>query len=502
MAVTSDVYHGTGVPITKEVVVDMKEVLYRLDPSQNPFMVLANMMPKQEAHNIKYEWMQREAFSRRTFPAKIHNETLDTDEIVLSISFDAKYWNAISLYMHTDGEDPAFADEASLSTIAPARIRVRPIDAGTASTHDFLGWIKRSAYEERRNGTLTPVSVTDGVTKSTNVYYSALQLSKDATSEATIDDEASEADLIVDNGGINGSFDPAEWDDGDACYVTVESHNMQVQGSKQGSGLGVEQYKISQHLHNFTQIFKSPLSITDTMKNVMYIGGDELTKRRWETGQSHATDIEAAIMFQAGGTEGTDWGIIDNSYAPKTRFKGLGVGMVTAGKAGWLTTNNPDQGGPNATLCTITTNDFTSYMDMMEAVYDDMKAGSQDKVMFCGTRFFKDLSLMALTGTTPAFTMNIEGSGSAASIGVDIKKIITPFGALSLIHHPMFAGIYQNYGLILDMKNISLRPLRGRDSKLHIDIGSAEIDGQIDEFRTEMGIEVRHEHTHAIVKIG
>jgi len=500
VALKTDVYHGSGVPITKEAVVDMREVIYRLDPAQNPFLVLMNGLPQRECHNIKYEWMEREAFSRRYFPATFHLFDGGTEH-AMAISFDAKYWNAIGLYMLA-GADPAFANEASLSSVAPVRMTISPTVAGGTKTGDIYGWLKRSAYEARRNGSLTMTTVTEGVDTST--YYNAIQLTKDGTTDTTLEGETSEADLIIDAGVASGSMAESDWTDGAQCYVTVESHNQQVKGYSQGSGLGVETYKISQHLHNYTQIVKTPLSVTGTMKSIQYIGGPELTKRRFESGQSHGTDIECAIMFQGGGTEGVDgdWGILDNSYRPKTRLKGLGVGVTTAGKAGWITTNNPDHGGHNAALMTLTTASYTDYVDMMEAVYDDMKAGSQDKVLFCGTRIFKDLSLMALPGASPAITLNLDYTNGASKIGVNIKSLLTPFGNLSLVHHPMFAGQIMNYGLMLDTKNIELRPLVNRNTKLHIDVSSDEIDGQTDEFRTEFGIEVRHEHTHAIVKIG
>jgi hypothetical protein len=50
------------------------------------------------------------------------------------------------------------------------------------------------------------------------------------------------------------------------------------------------------------------------------------------------------------------------------------------------------------------------------------------------------------------------------------------------------------------MDYIAYRPLAGRDTTLKTNIQNNDVDGWMDEYLTEAGLEVRLEKTHAILK--
>lgn len=492
---TTDVTHGTGTIHTKEFVVDMRDKIYRLDPIQNPFLVFSNMFPKVTAYNYKYEWMEREGFARRTFIGTWVKIVVGADT-VLGVQLNARDWNAISFI----GSD--ITTEAGAAGMV--RIKAQTHDAGTAGS-TYVGHIKRSAYI---NGH-TKRKLYNEAGVGTSLYYNnTIQLCKDCNLTAaniSAGLATTEADTIFDYSAYAAeglTWTASDVVTGAQCFVTIEYPNMLQKGYRQGSGLGKEQKKISNWYYNYTQIFKQPVSVTGTMQACRTIGGDERMKRQFENGQSHASDIEFALIFQGGGVEGNggDWGIVENYENPTTRFKGLGVGHAQD-KEGWIVTNNGNpfatgtaSGGP----CQITAGELADYVNFMERLYDDMKQGSPNKTMFTSTAFIKDMTSIAQVAGGTGYFQWLGTPAYAGMVGLNIQRIQTPFGILDMVHHPMFTGPYRRYGLILDMKNIAIRPLNGRDTKLHVNVSSGEIDGIVDEYRTELGIEVRAENTHAI----
>ena len=490
MALIDEILHGTQVPIEQEKVVDMKDVIYRLDPPRNPFLVFSNLFPKGTVTQLRHSWLEREGFARRTFKAKWIREVIGADTVI-GIHMDAKYWNAVALSMAGMPDYGLVADVEGL-----VRLKVQNVGAGeTTNYRHFTGYIKRSAYE---NGHTRRAFVNSAGVASSDFFYNAIQLSKKGETHTTATALASEAEVIVEPAEVNNTNWPnlTGITDGDECYVTVEFPNMQTRGHKQGSGLGKESFKVSRWLYNYPQIFKTPVSVPNTMQALSYIGGPERMKRRFESGQSHASDIEFALIFQGGGIEGTDWGLTDGSYNPLTRLKGLGVGHAE-GKEGFIISNNGNPLSQDPTPMQMTAGDYSTAEDIMERLYDDISVGSQDKLMFTSLKHIRNMTAMATDAASPFTLMHSVPGGSV--LGIRIMEILTSFGTLRMIHHPMFAGAYERYGVILDMKNITLMPLPGRDTHLVTDVTSKEIDGVTDEFRTELTLEIRHEHTHGIV---
>ena len=73
-------------------------------------------------------------------------------------------------------------------------------------------------------------------------------------------------------------------------------------------------------------------------------------------------------------------------------------------------------------------------------------------------------------------------------------------GELNLIPHPLLNGALEDYALAVDMANVDIRPLASRDMQLRSDIVKDGQDGRTDEWLMEVGVEVRNEQTHAILK--
>jgi hypothetical protein len=91
-----------------------------------------------------------------------------------------------------------------------------------------------------------------------------------------------------------------------------------------------------------------------------------------------------------------------------------------------------------------------------------------------------------------------------------VTRLICPFGELMLKTHPLFNVLpggttggsaytsWVNNALVLDMANITYRPLKDSDTKYLPNRQGNGIDGVKSEFLTECGFEINHAQTHAI----
>ena len=82
---------------------------------------------------------------------------------------------------------------------------------------------------------------------------------------------------------------------------------------------------------------------------------------------------------------------------------------------------------------------------------------------------------------------------------MDLQYLITPWGRLYLVHRHALDGYFSDWGFIVNLKALKLRPLKGRDTKLRANIQENDRDGWKDEYKTEFGVEVRLEKTHGII---
>jgi len=283
-------------------------------------------------------------------------------------------------------------------------------------------------------------------------------------------------------------------------YVHVVTPNEALKGFPQGSGLPTETRKKTRTLRNYVQIFKTPYSITNTLKAVRLRGGPELAILRKKKLVSHKLDIQHAFIFQGGGTDGTDFGVIGTENDnPVTRFKGLGVGVTTEANAGIIRTKNADFDDRfKLSMSSVT---MSTLNDFVEGLFDDpVDDPSDTKTVFCSKKWLKLLANLGLSTTTNEGQF-VFGQRMAQPnrLGLEINEIVTPMGKLRFVDFPAFRGQYEDYAMMLDFNHIKMRPLR--PTKLIANAGDRTIDGQVDYYITETGFQVMHESAHAIMKL-
>ena len=88
----------------------------------------------------------------------------------------------------------------------------------------------------------------------------------------------------------------------------------------------------------------------------------------------------------------------------------------------------------------------------------------------------------------------------AKSYGMQISEYITPFGKINIIHNPLFVEDFAGHAFLLDMSSFRYRYMNNRDTKLRTNIQAPSVDGQIDEYLTECGLERKQAAKNALLK--
>jgi hypothetical protein len=90
------------------------------------------------------------------------------------------------------------------------------------------------------------------------------------------------------------------------------------------------------------------------------------------------------------------------------------------------------------------------------------------------------------------------------AFGHSVTKVNTIFGSLHFVAEPLLRGIYEDYCIAVDMKNVAYRPLSGngisRDTFIETNVQDNGVDGRQDQILTEAGLEISLPETHAVLK--
>lgn len=217
--------------------------------------------------------------------------------------------------------------------------------------------------------------------------------------------------------------------------------------------------------YNFTQIFRTPFSVTNTANAVQVYGsGKLLTQEQKEKGVLHRIDMERAFLFG----ERTE----DNSGSSPKR--------TTRGLLKFITENVLDVSADGI----LTEDMFNNHLEGVFAY------GSQKKTLLASPRL---ISVISSWGREKLQTV----SEASAKYGIHVVRYISPHGELNIVKEPLFNGPYAGHGVILDMGDIKYKPLR--DTKLKTNIQDNDADGRRDEYLTEAGLKLILPKHHGMI---
>lgn len=240
----------------------------------------------------------------------------------------------------------------------------------------------------------------------------------------------------------------------------------------QGSGAPAEKYNSTVTQYNFTQIFKTPFSVTNTLDKMKLYGGKELARLRKKKAIEHGQSIEYALLF---GERNQD----TSGSQPVT---------TTGGVLRFLsgTTNV-------TTLDTSTTTNKTDQKKSLDAWIEQLFTyGSDTKTWLCSP------SVITWLQTLAEDKLQLIQADMDKTYGLNITRYMTPHGVLNIVHHPLLVQGYSGYSIALDLEELAYRPLTGRDTKLKTNIQLPDEDGRRDMYITEAGLELKHPSKHGI----
>jgi len=209
---------------------------------------------------------------------------------------------------------------------------------------------------------------------------------------------------------------------------------------------------------NYTQIFKTSITVSGTEKSAKLYGGADLPYLRAKKGTEHALDIERAFWWseknsETGGTQG------------HPRRSTGGVQEFIEGGNSYV----QNQGG------SLTAPDFNTFLR------EGFTYGESTKVFFCGGVVLQAINEFA-RGQLQTKTLD-------KTYGVSISEYVTAFGKINIVHNPLFVEDYAGYGFLLDMDCFKYRFMTDRDTKLLTNVQAPDQDGQIDQYITECGLQ-------------
>ncbi len=249
---------------------------------------------------------------------------------------------------------------------------------------------------------------------------------------------------------------------GTATNVLIRLGNLYPEGAASRDGTsGVEVEKF-----NYTQIIRTPYSITNTMKaSKLRVGKDELGIMHAKKAMEHKIEIERFMLF---GMRNEETAI----FAKTSRTMG---GLFQA-----ITTNvTVDSDG------TLTESEFN---DFLETIF---RYGSKRKLMLGGGTILKAINSWGKS--------DLQIDPNWKKYGLDLKEYFSPFGSIGIsFAEEIFRLSTQLTGtaVVIDPANVRfviLRPTK----KVQIVV---DMDGEKWEYVTECSLQVTLEKTHGVLK--
>jgi hypothetical protein len=229
-------------------------------------------------------------------------------------------------------------------------------------------------------------------------------------------------------------------------------------------------------VYNFTQIFRATTEMTRTAMNTNVRTGNAREQAIKECLEIIGVDMERSFFFGRRHTT-------SKNGKPLRFANGIYAQLDSANKLA-------------ATSNTLKMTQLETWMMQFFA------AGSSEKVAFAGNRALLAIQQAVRKNTAYQIFVNEK------EYGIKVVKIVSPFGVLVLLSHPLFSqtasgttGGTDYWGLdaamfVLDMANIRYRYLKGSDLTFEDELEVPGMDGIKEGYIAECALELNHASTH------
>jgi len=251
--------------------------------------------------------------------------------------------------------------------------------------------------------------------------------------------------------------------------------NINPEGGEMPDAIALNPTKV----YNYTQIFRTPLSITRTARKTKLRTGDQYQKMKAEALEMHSWEMELAYL----------WGIRTENIGDNGKPERTTMGVINFIRQ--YAAANCDDYTLNATYAgqPWTAGGETWLKNMLEQVF---RYGATEKLCLCGSGFLLGIDALAMTGG------QVQLQPGQKTYGMDIRSWLTPFGTIHMKTHPLFSydATTRNMGVLLEPKEMTYRFIDDtqfygeNSSKSHPEgYGNRRLDGTNEEFLTEAGLE-------------
>jgi hypothetical protein len=283
--------------------------------------------------------------------------------------------------------------------------------------------------------------------------------------------------------------------------------NVQAIGTSFAQGvvnMSGEVFYLPDRFINYTQIFRTPFSFS---RNALMTPTkfDETGMYREKSKQHslyHMVEMERAFLW------GERANYVKSQGSPTDSTTGVNLPEYkTGGILGWYLpqweiADSAYRGGSGAAALTLDSEDDkriitnsggvmneSTFDDYLERIFRKTNNVTNERLAVCGSGALKTLNKMyRALGTMP---YKVPGQDS---FGMRIVSHECPFGTVYYKTHPLFSedlGQLWSSLLFLDVHNLRYRPFQKSDTFLRKQIQTPSMDGRMDEWMTEAGLELK-----------
>ena len=250
-------------------------------------------------------------------------------------------------------------------------------------------------------------------------------------------------------------------------------------------------YNLPVELGNYTQIFRTPFTITGTaLKTSARFDETGIYKdMAKEASVNNMIEIEKAMLF---GTKS----LYTGGDTPQRTMGGI-LWYLQQWEAGSTYENTAATLDSDDNKRIITNSSGTlsekQYDTYLERVFRVTNNTVNEKLVLCGSGFLNVINQLYKSKTCLDASLPLTDT-----YGMNVVKHLTPFGTIYYKTHPLFTQnpTLRYNALILDAQNLVYRYLDGRDTELLKNRQPNDADYRKDEWLTECGLELRFPESH------
>lgn len=261
---------------------------------------------------------------------------------------------------------------------------------------------------------------------------------------------------------------------GSTSFSILDNDELIIAGSAHADGSGAPS-AISwdaETAYNYTQIFKTPYSVSGQGRGTFFRTGskeDELAEKALKL---HMSDIERAMIYGRRAE-------VNGSTNSVLRYTGGLMNTITT----------VEDCATHGTAGLWTEDEFDAWL-----IDTCFAWGSKQKVVMAGPQFISNFQSIAKNRWNPTMIEN--------TYGVSVSGYQTFAGELGFHLHPQFRQIagLSSTGIFLDFQYLKYRHFKGRDTHIQENIQANDEDLVKHQYFTDCGLELLQDKPHSIVK--